>query len=266
MTGRRFTDFVGKFGSNLEEDAGLRKAGIEQEESSKLIGRKRLKSAARLSLDVIVVDAQHREAFDEEGLQQLANSLKTHGQLQPIRVRWDEGREKYVLIAGERRLRAMKLAGITEADCVIASSELSAGEILTQQIIENAQREDLKPIERAKAFRDLMQSQGWDQKRLASELHVSPATVSNSLKLLGLDEETQEQVESGQLTIHEAVTATRKTSKAKGKAAAKALKPKAFRVKAGKVTVEPKAGCSYVDALVMALESAKQDSGLRDAA
>ncbi|MFG0267066.1 MAG: ParB/RepB/Spo0J family partition protein [Rhodopirellula sp. JB055] len=73
-----------------------------------------MKNAARLRLDVIDVDPQHREEFSEEGIANLAESLKQHGQLQPIRVRYDETRGRYVLIAGERRLRAMKLAGWDE--------------------------------------------------------------------------------------------------------------------------------------------------------
>lgn len=173
--------------------------------ASKMDGTTRIRNAARIEVDRIEADSQHREDFDEEALNNLAASIREHGQLQPIRVRWEEGRSKYVIIAGERRWRACQVAGITAVDCVIADRDLSDSEILREQIIENAIREDLKPTERAKAFRDLMKSEGWNQKQLGAEIHISTSTVSRAMQLLKLPEETQQLVDDGKLTEKEAL-------------------------------------------------------------
>lgn len=254
MTGNSFTNFMGKFSDNLHEDvAGSR--DTEPAESSPIVGRARMKNAARLRLEVIDVDPQHREEFDEEGIARLAESLKEHGQLQPIRVRYDEGRGRYILIAGERRLRAMKLAEWEEADVVIAEGDLSERDILVQQIVENLQREDLKPIERANAMKALLDQHGWDQKQLAAELCVSEGTVSNSLKLLKLDAETQAKVDAGEVKATIAIAAARRSRKTTGKGSKKP-KPLNFRTPSGKVCVEPKTGKTYVATLQEALDAA----------
>lgn len=258
MSSSNFTNFMGKFGANLEEDvAGHRDTAPAS--GSPIEGRARMKNAARLRLDVIDVDPQHREEFSEEGIAQLADSLKQHGQLQPIRVRYDEGRGRYVLIAGERRLRAMKLAEWEEADAVIAEGDLGEKEILVQQILENLQREDLKPIERANAFKSLIDQHGWDQKQLAAELCVSEGTVSNALKLLKLDDETQAKVDAGELKATVAISSARKSRK---KTTKKSRKPEPMTIRAasGKITIEPKMGKTYEDVLTEALAAIREDS------
>jgi ParB family chromosome partitioning protein len=226
-----------------------------------------MKNAARISVERIVADPQHRETFDEDSLEQLAASITDHGQLQPVRVRFDESRGVYVVIAGERRLRAIKLAGLDEVDCIIADGELSEAEILTQQIIENCQREDLLPVERARAFHDLMEREGWDGKQLAAELHVSEATVSNALKLLGLDEDTQAKVDSGEVKASVAISSLRKTRASTKKAKKKPPRPRTYRTKAGRVVVEPKVNRTHLEALELALEAErKQEEQQRRAA
>ena len=252
-----FTAFMGKFGGNLEEDvAGHR--DTKPASGSPIEGRSRMKNAARLRLDVIDVDPQHREEFDEEGLQQLSASLQEHGQLQPIRVRYCDDRGRYILIAGERRLRAMKLAGWEEADAVIADGELSQKDILLQQAVENLQREDLKPCERANLFSDMITKFGWDQKQLAVELKVSEGTVSNALKLLKLDSETQAKIDAGELKATVAISTARKSRKP---AAKKSRKPKPMTIRAvsGKIVIEPKMGKTYEAVLVEALEAVRSD-------
>ena len=152
-------------------------------------------------------------------------------------------------------LRAMKLAEWTEADVVIAEGELSDKDIVVQQIIENLQREDLKPIERANAFKSLIDQHGWDQKQLAAELCVSEGTVSNALKLLKLDADTQAKVDSGEIKATIAISSARKS---RGKAAKKSRKPKpmTIRTASGKVLIEPKSGKDYTAVLQEALDAA----------
>src|SRR5437867_2713800 len=102
----KLLNFMSRNQDHLREDAGERPDGAEPPAVSKLDGRTRLHNVAAIATDRIAADAQTRETFDEESLTRLAASLKEHGQLQPIRVRWDEGRGLYVIIAGERRWRA----------------------------------------------------------------------------------------------------------------------------------------------------------------
>ena len=115
----------------------------------------------------------------------------------PIRVRWNPSIGKWLVISGERRYRAALRAGLKTVACVFAEDGLSASEILQEQIIENLLREDLKPIEQARAYRQLMDLHGWTAKELSGELHVSQGAISKSLMLLTLPAELQEQVEGG---------------------------------------------------------------------
>jgi ParB family transcriptional regulator, chromosome partitioning protein len=154
------------------------------------------RSAAWIAVDRIERDPdQPREEFDPEALSRLAESLKK-GQVQPIRVRWDEGRGMYVLIAGERRWRAAQQAGLKELQAVIHDGALAPDEILGLQLVENALREDLRPVEQARAYRRLMDARGWTMTELAAELNLHQTTVSRALALLDLEEGVQARVDS----------------------------------------------------------------------
>jgi ParB family chromosome partitioning protein len=163
-------------------------------------GLTRSRNAAEIPLAKIIPDpSQPREEFEPESLQRLADSLKTRGQLQPIRVRWDEAGGRYVIICGERRWRAAELAGLPTMSCVIQDTPLAPSELLTVMLLENLQREDLRPIEQAKAFRTLMDANGWSTRQLAAELAVTQSGVVRALALLDLPTVVQEQVEQGGL-------------------------------------------------------------------
>ncbi|AGA31606.1 ParB/RepB/Spo0J family partition protein [Singulisphaera acidiphila] len=168
-------------------------------------GRSRLKTAAEIRLDRIVADPnQPRVEFDPESLSRLASSLKQRGQLQPIRVRWDEALDRYVVVVGERRWRAARLAGLTAIACVVASGNAAPEEILEDQLIENCLREDLRPIEQAKAFRTLLSRLGISQRQLAERLQVSPPTITRALALLELPDSIQTSVDAGEIAPHTA--------------------------------------------------------------
>lgn len=184
-----------------EDVTSDRKRGVAEP----VVGTKRLNNAKSIEVEQIEADPQHREEFDEEKLKDLAGSISKHGQLQPIRVRWDAERGRYVIIAGERRWRATKLAGLKSIDCIVADGQLSDSEILREQILENAIREDLKPTEQGRAFDALMAQEGWNGKQLAEELHISPSTVSRALGLLKLPQDIQAKVDRGVLPIVEAL-------------------------------------------------------------
>ena len=191
-------------GGNVDESMGAgdspRIAPPTSAAPARWQGVVKAKDVALIPLDRIVRDeGQPREEFDEEALARLADSLKARGQLQPIRVRWDEGRGAYVVVVGERRWRAAQRAGLPALTCVIVDRPMDPGELLAVQLVENALREDLKPVEQARAYRKLMEANGWSSRQLAAELAVSQAAVVKALALLELPAPVQEAVEQGAL-------------------------------------------------------------------
>jgi ParB family chromosome partitioning protein len=166
----------------------------------RLQGVVRSRDAVEIPLDRIERDPdQPREEFGVEGLERLARSLETRGQLQPIRVRWDEGRGVYVIVYGERRWRAARMAGLSTLSCILMDQLAEPGELLALQLIENALREDLRPLEQARAYQALLELRGWSARQLAAELAINPATVTRALALLELPAAVQERVEEGTL-------------------------------------------------------------------
>lgn len=140
---------------------------------------------------------QPRKHFDREQLQLLANSIAQHGVIQPIIV--ISGKSgMYNIIAGERRWRAAKLAGLETIPAVIRSyDELAAAEIA---LIENLQREDLNPIEEAKGYQSLMVGFGFTQEKVSERVGKSRPAVANTLRLLSLENEIQDMLIKGAIT------------------------------------------------------------------
>ena len=196
-----------KFGANIVESMGDAPAGagglptgFAAQASGQYAGTGRIRDALAIELDRIVPDPdQPRREFDEEAIDRLAASLKARGQLQPCRVRWDSGREKWVIIAGERRWRAARRAGLTTLQCIEARGPATPEDLLEDQVVENCVREDLKPIEQAHAYRTLMQRRGWSYSELSDFLHISKGTIAKALALLDLPEAVQDLVERGEL-------------------------------------------------------------------
>ncbi len=140
---------------------------------------------------------QPRKHFDSEALSELANSISTHGIIQPIIVR-DMKNGTYEIIAGERRYRASKLAGLSELPCII----MEADELLTAQLalIENIQREDLNPLEEARAYKALIESYGMSHEDVAAKVGKSRSTITNSMRLMDLPEEILEMLSKGEIS------------------------------------------------------------------
>jgi ParB family chromosome partitioning protein len=150
---------------------------------------------------------QPRKTFDEEALRSLSESIRSYGVLQPLTVtrkeieRPEEGIVvEYELIAGERRLRASKLAGLREVPVVIRSGEDTDRMKLELAIIENLQREDLNPLDRAKAFRRLADEFGLQHKEIGQRVGKSREYVSNTLRILQLPVVMQEALEKGDIS------------------------------------------------------------------
>lgn len=187
-------------GASRQAKLPRRTTGEPKPEGNRWSGLIRPADSAIIPVDRIGPDPdQPRKEFDGEALGRLAESLKARGQLQPIRVRWVEERGQYVIIAGERRWRAALLAGLPSLAATIDDRPMSADELLTVQMVENCSREDLAPLDQARAIRALLDREGWSQARLADELGVNQSTVSRSLALLELPEVLRDRVVAGEL-------------------------------------------------------------------
>ncbi|MEE0060316.1 MAG: ParB/RepB/Spo0J family partition protein [Acutalibacteraceae bacterium] len=141
--------------------------------------------------------SQPRREFDENALAELADSIAQHGVLQPLLVRpiADGG---YQIVAGERRWRASRMAGLTEVPVVI--KELTDSETMELALIENLQREDLTPIEEALGYKQLMDEYGFSQEQVSKTVGKSRPTIANALRLLNLPEEILYLVNSGKIS------------------------------------------------------------------
>ena len=140
--------------------------------------------------------SQPRKKFDEEGLKELADSIKTYGVLQPLIVQ--KKKDHYEIIAGERRWRAAKMAGITEVPVLIR--EYDRQQSMEVALIENVQRADLNPIEEAQAYQRLIQEFHLTQEEIAARVSKNRATITNSMRLLKLDERVQEMLSDGRIS------------------------------------------------------------------
>lgn len=140
---------------------------------------------------------QPRKDFDETALAQLADSIVKHGVIQPLLVR-PLSSGGYQLVAGERRWRASKMAGLSEVPVVI--QEMTDSEMMEIALIENLQREDLNPIEEALGYRELMDNHGMTQDMVAQRVGKSRPAVANALRLLHLPEKVTAMVRGGELS------------------------------------------------------------------
>lgn len=153
-----------------------------------------------LKIDRVVPNPhQPRRVFDEEALTDLAASIKLHGLMQPIVVRASQDADTYELIAGERRLRAAKIAGLDTIRAVVDDANDHRSAELA--LIENMQREDLDPIERARGLKHLMDSFGGTQHEVAQRIGISRSGLANIVRLLELEPEIKQWVSEGALSM-----------------------------------------------------------------
>lgn len=141
--------------------------------------------------------SQPRRSFNEDALEELAKSIRTHGVLQPILVR-PMLHGGYQIVAGERRYRASRLAGLTEMPAIVR--ELTDSETMQIALIENLQRRDLTPLEEAEGYRTLIEEFGFSQEDVARTVGKSRSAVANTLRLLNLPDGVKELVDNGKLS------------------------------------------------------------------
>lgn len=146
---------------------------------------------------------QPRKEFDSEALSELADSISQHGVLQPLLLRplLTGG---YRIVAGERRWRAARMAGLTEVPAVIR--EMTDAEEMLFALIENLQREDLTPLEEARGYRTLIETQDFTQEEVSQAVGKSRPAITNALRLLNLPQDIQQMLENGEITAGHART------------------------------------------------------------
>lgn len=174
--GKGLGALLGDFDAPAQAPDGIRKVSIQRVEPN---------------------PAQPRTSFDPEALQALADSISAHGIIQPLSVRELPG-DCYQIIAGERRWRAARLAGLREVPVLVV--EADDQKVMELALIENLQREDLNPVEEARGYRVLLDEHGLSQAEISAQVGKSRPAVANSLRLLQLCPEVLAMVENGELS------------------------------------------------------------------
>ena len=189
---------LGKGLGEILEEVGQ---AYEQEMIGSEEGEKRVKNIVVEELDVESIAAnpyQPRKNFDEQALQELSESIKQHGLLQPIVVL--EKEDGYLLVAGERRLRAHRLAGIDTIKAIIADVDIDSIKLRELALIENIQRENLNAIELANSYAELIEVHRITHEELSSIVHKSRSQITNTMRLLTLDSYVQKMLLEGKVS------------------------------------------------------------------
>ncbi len=206
-----------RFGDRIRESLGAGEGNsptvVEHPaRNQRFEGTTRATGYRNVAIKNIDADPQHRQTFDVEELRSLADSLNADGLIAPIVVRWDQPRNKYVIIAGERRYRAARLCGWAEITCDIKPDDITDGEIAEIQLAENHARKDLDPIELANAFQDVIDKNGYTIRDLAKRVGVNETTVTRYVRLLSFPDDIKKRISSGKIPIGIAREAARLSS------------------------------------------------------
>ena len=178
--GRGLDALLDPYSVELQDESGAQSAGVQR-------------------VNVRLIDTnveQPRKSFDEEALKELSASIRTHGVVQPLIVK--QKGERFMIIAGERRFRAARLAGLSEVPVLV--TDYDEAQIHEVSLIENIQRENLNPIEEAAAIRFLMKQHDMTQEEVSGRLGKSRPAIANALRLLQLPESVIELLKSGALS------------------------------------------------------------------
>lgn len=187
------------FGEDVVENSEVENKNVSRETSAEYPDERKEESGKEYMMKISIIEpnkSQPRKDFNEEAIAELAGSIKKFGILQPLLVQ-QQG-EHYEIIAGERRWRAAKEAGLKEVPVVI--KEYTRQQAMEIALIENVQREDLNPIEEAQAYQQLMQEFNLTQEEIAERVSRSRTAITNCMRLLRLDRRVQEMLIQGQLS------------------------------------------------------------------
>jgi ParB family chromosome partitioning protein len=203
MMSAKADNLLSKFGANIagtvSQRGGSTAVSAPEASTDRFAGATRSRSVGELPVDAIVADEQVRTEFDDDDLARLGASIKRFGQLAPIRVRFDEGRGAWVVLVGERRWRACRLAGLPKVRVEFVEREMTEADIVAEQAVENLVRADLRPVEQGRAFRRLMELNGWSATELSEAISVEPSAISRALALLKLPAEVAALVDAGEV-------------------------------------------------------------------
>ena len=175
------------------------KAAVKKQDIDKKTEKEQKVEGREIQLKLSAIEPNYgppRKDFKEESIRELADSMKKYGVLQPLLVQ--KKGERYEIIAGERRWRAAKEAGLKEVPVIIR--EYTRQQTMEIALIENVQREDLNPIEEAMAYQQLLEEFGLTQEEIASRVFKNRATITNSMRLLKLDKRVQDMLVLGQIS------------------------------------------------------------------
>lgn len=184
--------------------------------------------------EVVPSPMQPRTEFADEYLDELVESIREKGIIQPLIVRWAAGR--YELIAGERRWRASRKLGLEKVKIIVR--EASDQEVLEMALVENLQREDLNPIEEARAYSRLAVDFGMKQAEIASRVGKNRATVANAIRLLELEADIQSMIENGEISVGHAKVILGLPSEESRRSAAKQIIERKMSVRAAERLVQ----------------------------
>lgn len=210
-----------RFGATMLESIGVRTPvdGDSLTTPAKVIamsspddGRKRNRESGYLEIENIVPDPEQPRKYFDDSIDEMAESLAKHGQLEPLVVHWQKDIGKWMIICGERRYRGAVKAGLKELKCECLERELSKSEIRELQLVENIQREELRPIELAHSYKELLELNGWTLDQLAASLKKSKATISRTMSLLKLPADVQDLVNRCELSASSAYEILKKGS------------------------------------------------------
>jgi ParB family transcriptional regulator, chromosome partitioning protein len=192
---------LNRFGANIAQTVAVRPTtpAPSAPTADKYAGAVKARTFAEMPVEAIECGLQPRTEFDPGELERLAESIRRFGQLAPIRIRHDEARGRWVVLVGERRLRACKLAGLERVRVEFVERPMSEVDVLAEQIVENVVRADLQPVEQGRAYKRLMEMNGWTAQELAGTLGIEPTSVYRALALLRLPDDVAEWVDAGEI-------------------------------------------------------------------
>lgn len=186
---------LGAFFGEEQENEQKKAEGGTEEKRKESVEEKHVEQKIKVSL-IEPNREQPRKMFEEEALKELADSIKQYGVLQPLLVQ--KNGSYYTIVAGERRWRAAKMAGLAEVPVVIR--EYDKQQSMEIALIENVQRADLNPIEEAQAYQQLIQEFHLTQEEIAARVSKNRTTITNTMRLLKLDERVQKMLVEGQIS------------------------------------------------------------------
>ena len=192
-----------RFGANIAQTVAPRLGPSPRRPAARPTStpaRSRRGRSPRCPSTAIACDPQPRDGVRRRGSRSGSpTSIKRFGQLAPIRVRHDPARDTWVVLVGERRLRACKLAGLERVRVEFVEREMTEADVLAEQVVENAVRADLQPVEAGRAYKRLMDLNGWTAQQVAETLGIEPTAVYRALSLLELPEDVAAQVDAGEI-------------------------------------------------------------------